>query len=108
MRWFLGYQDTKNYVLFEVDGKRFAVRQVVDGKSEELLKTPFDNDPEHYVQIDMNVKPNSVNVRLKPQDGSWQDVGTVTASGEDFTKGKFGILISGNDEVGISAVHFGR
>jgi hypothetical protein len=108
LRWFLAYQDTKNYVLFEVDGKRFTVREVSDGRSEELLKNPFDHDPEQYVQIDMGVKPSAVSVRLKPQDGSWQDMGTVTATGEDFTKGKFGILISGNDEVGVSAVHYGK
>jgi len=108
LRWFLAYQDTKNYVLFEVDGKHFIVRQVVDGKSDELLKAPFDNDPERYVQIDMAVKPESVNVRLKPEGGSWQDMGNVRAPGEDFTKGKFGILISGNDEVGVSTVHFNR
>ncbi len=106
LRWFLAYQDTKNYVLFEVDGKRFTVRQVEDGKSDEVLKAPFDNDPENYVQIDMGVKADSVNVRLKPEGGSWRDMGTVRAPGEDFTKGKFGILISGNDEVGVSTIHF--
>jgi hypothetical protein len=108
LRWFLAYQDTKNYVLLEVDGKRFTVRQVVDGKSEELLKAPFDHDPENYVQIDMGVRPDNVSVRLKGEGGSWQDMGTVRAPGEDFTKGKFGILISGNDEVGVSTVHFNK
>lgn len=108
LRWFLAYQDTKNYVLFEVDGKRFTVRQVVDGKSDEILKAPFDHDPENYVQIDMGVRPDAVTVRLKPEGGSWQEMGTVRAPGEDFTKGKFGILISGNDEVGVSTVHFNK
>lgn len=108
LRWFLAYQDTKNYVVFEVDGKRFTVRQVVDGKSDELLKAPFDSDPERYVQIDMGVKPDAVNVRLKPEGGGWQDMGSVRAPGEDFTKGKFGILISGNDEVGVSTIHFNK
>lgn len=108
LRWFLAYHDTKNYVLFEVDGKRFTVRQVVDGKSDEIAKAPFDHDPESYVQIDMGVRPDSVTVRLKPEDGGWQDMGVVRAPGEDFTKGKFGILISGNDEVGVSTVHFNK
>jgi hypothetical protein len=108
LRWFLAYQNTKNYVLFEIDGKRFTVRQVVDGKSDEIMKAPFDHDPENYVQIDMGVRPDAVTVRLKPEGGSWQDMGTVRAPGEDFTKGKFGILISGNDEVGVSTVHFNK
>jgi hypothetical protein len=56
----------------------------------------------------VSVKPNSVNTRLKPSEGGWQDMGPVTVMGRNFTQGKFGILISGNDEIAISPVHFGK
>jgi hypothetical protein len=108
LQWFFGYQDTKNYVLFQVDGKRFTVRQVVDGKSEELQKSPFDADLESYVQIEAAVKPNSIDTRLKGSDGGWQNMGPVTIMGRNFTQGKFGILISGNNEVAVSTVHYGK
>jgi hypothetical protein len=108
LQWFLGFRDTKNYVAFQVDGKHFTVRQVVDGKSEELQKVPFDCDPEKYVQIDMAVKQGSVDARLRPSDGSWENMGTVSVPGEDFTQGKFGLIISGNDEVGVSAVRYSK
>jgi hypothetical protein len=108
LQWFLGFQNTKNYVLFQVDGKHFTVRQVVDGKGDELQKSPFDAELESYVQVEVSVKPNSVNTRLKPSEGGWQDMGPVTVMGRNFTQGKFGILISGNDEIAISPVHFGK
>lgn len=109
LQWFVGYQNTRNYILFQVDGKHFIVRQVVDGKGEDLRKEAFDVDPEGYVQIDMAVKPHSVDTRLRPNDGAWQDMGSVTGITSDLTQGgKFGVLISGNDEIGVSSVHFGK
>jgi len=108
LQWFIGYQNTKNYVLFQVNGKHFTVKQVVDGKSDELRKVPFDGDPEGYIQIDMAVKPHSVDVRLKPDNGGWENMGSVGNINPDLTKGKFGVLISGNDEVGVSTIHYGK
>jgi hypothetical protein len=108
LQWFVGYQNTKNYVLFQVDGKHFTVKQVVDGKSDEIRKVPFDGDPQGYIQIDMAVKPHAVDVRLKPDTGGWEDMGSVGNINPDLTKGKFGVLISGNDEIGISTVHYGK
>jgi hypothetical protein len=108
LQWFFGYQDTKNYVLFQVDGKHFTARQVVDGRSEELQKVPFDADLESYVQVEASVKPNAIDTRLKTSDGGWQDMGPVTIMGRNFTQGKFGILISGNNEVAVSTVHYGK
>jgi hypothetical protein len=108
LQWFLGFQDTRNYLLFQVDGKHFVVREVVDGKGDDLRKESFDVDPEGYVQIDMAVKAHSVDTRLRPNDGNWRDMGSVTGITTDLTQGKFGILISGNDEIGISTVHYGK
>lgn len=108
LQWFVGYQDMKNYLLFQVDGKHFTVRQVVDGKGDELRKVPFDANPEGYIQIDMAVKAHSVDTRLRPNDGGWEDMGTVADTASDLTQGKFGVLISGNDEIGVSTVHYGK
>ncbi len=108
LQWFLGYQNTRNYVDFQVDGKHFTVKQIVDGKTEELLKAPFEGDLDTYVQVDLAVKTNSVATRLRSGDGAWQNMGNVSVPGEDFTQGKFGVLISGNDEVGVSSVRYGK
>lgn len=108
LQWFIGYQNTKNYVLFQVDGKHFTVKQIVDGKGDELRKVPFDGDPEGYIQIDMAVKPHSVDVRLKPDNGGWENMGAVGNINPELINGKFGVLISGNDEVGVSTIHYGK
>lgn len=108
LQWFVAFQDTKNYVLFQVDGKHFTVRRVENGKSNELQKLPFDPDPEDSIGVQISLKPNSVDTRLKSLNGSWQDMGPVTSPGSDFTQGKFGLLISGNDEVGVSTIHFSK
>jgi hypothetical protein len=108
LQWFLGFKDTKNYVVFQVDGKHFTVRQVVDGKSDELQKGSFECNPEEYVQIDMAVKKNSVSTRLRAGEGSWENMGPVNVPGDDLTQGKFGVLISGSDEVGVSSIRYGK
>jgi hypothetical protein len=108
LQWFVAFQDTKNYVLFQVDGKHFTVRRIENGKSNELQKLPFDPDPEDSIGVQISLKPNSVDTRLKSLNGSWQDMGPVTSPGSDFTQGKFGLLISGNDEVGVSTIHFSK
>jgi hypothetical protein len=108
LQWFVGYQDTKNYVLFQIDGKHFVVRQVVDGKSEERKKENFDANLDNYLQIEMAIQSGSVSTRLRSQDGSWRDMGTASAAGPDLTQGKVGILISGNDEVAVSSIHFAK
>lgn len=106
LQWFVSFQDTKNYVLFQVDGKRFTVRRVVNGKSNDLQKLPFDADPEDSIGVQISLKPNSVDTRLKSQTGAWQDMGPITSPGSDFTRGRFGLLIAGNDEVGVSTIRF--
>jgi tRNA U34 2-thiouridine synthase MnmA/TrmU len=108
LQWFVGFKDTKNYINFQLDGKRLTVKRIVNGKSEELQKAPFEADLDNYVQIDLGVKPDSVSTRLRTADGAWQNMGTATVQGEDLTKGSFGVLISGNDEVGVSTVHYGK
>ena len=108
LQWFVAFHDTKNYVLFQVNGKHFTVRRVDNGKSDELQKVPFDGDADDSIGVQISLKPNSVDTRLKAKDGSWKDMGPVTSPGSDFTQGRFGLLISGNDEVGVSAIRFSR
>ena len=108
LQWFVGYQDTKNYVLFQLDGKHLTIRQVVDGKGQEIRKMAFDANLENVVGIEMAVKAHSVETRLKPSDGGWENMGEVGDIASDLTQGKFGVLISGNDEIGVSSVQYAK
>jgi hypothetical protein len=108
LQWFVDFKDTKNYVVYQLDGKHFTAREVVDGKSKELQKSPFNGSPEDLTGVEISLKPNSVDTRLKSADGTWQDMGPVTSPGRDFTLGKVGVLVAGNDEVRVSNFRIAR
>ncbi len=97
VQWYAGYQDPQNYVLFTLDGKHAIVREVRDGKSFEVSKTPLPIDSNELLQIDISVKPNVISSRIKTPYGDWVDVGSVSSPGRDFTQGKVGMYRSGNN-----------
>ena len=108
LQWFVDFKDTKNYVVYQLDGKHFTAREVVDGKSKELQKLPFSGSAEDLTGVEISLKPNSVDTRLKSADGTWQDMGPITSPGRDFTLGKVGVLVTGNDEVSVSNFRIAR
>ncbi len=83
-------------MLFTLDGKHAVIREVRDGKSFEVSKTPFSVESNQWVQVDLSVKPNTINARIKTPEGEWTDIGSVSSPGRDFTQGRIGVYKSGN------------
>ncbi len=106
LQWYAGYLDRENYVLFTLDGKHASLREVQDGKSQEISRIPFSSDSDEWVQVDLVVRPNSISARVKLPETAWDDVGTVTNPASDFTKGKVGFYIPGSDEIAVSNFRF--
>lgn len=106
LQWYAGYHDSDNYVLFTVDGKRAIVREMQDGKSTELSRTPFNADSGEWVQVEMSVKATGISARIRNVDGSWSELDPVPSPGRDFTLDKVGFYVPGNDEVTISKFRF--
>lgn len=106
LQWYAGYQDSQNYVLFTVDGKHAIVRDIRDGKPTEVNRIPFNADSNEWVQVDLSVKPGSIDARLRTPDAPWHDVGTVISQGRDFTQGKVGFYVPGNDEIAVANFQF--
>jgi hypothetical protein len=104
LQFYAGYQDEDNYVLFTLDGKHVTVKQVRDGKSTER-KTPFTSDLNDWVQVQMSVRANTIDARVKTPGGAWDDLGPVGTL-RDSTQGKVGFLIPGNDEIAVSNFRF--
>lgn len=104
--WYAGYQDPQNYVLFVADGKHVSVRQVIDGHQSEVSRVPLNVDPDNWVQVDMTVRPNAITTRVKTPETGWQDVGTVSSNGRDFTQNSVGLYVPGNDEVRVANFRF--
>jgi len=106
LQWYAGYLDSLDYVLFTIDGKHATLREFHDGKSTEVSRIPFNVDSNQWVQVDLAVRPNEISARVKTPDTGWSDIGSVTSSDHDFTQGRVGFYIPGNDEVAVSNFRF--
>lgn len=106
VRWFLNYLDPKNYALFELDEENFWAKVVENGKTLERKKVAHKQDKNMRVwniQIDAGAQRL---VHKIQSDTAWVDLDSWSEPGRDFTKGKFGILVNGTDEVGLSNFAF--
>ncbi len=101
LQWFAGYQDQRDFLLFQTDGKHLTVREVVDGKGSEIRKIPMDVEPTEWLQVEMTVQPNEISTRVRAPGGAWQDIGSVPSLGRDFTQGRAGFFVPGNDEISV-------
>ena len=105
IRWGLQYSDAKNYDLFEIDKKNFWSKVIVKGKSLERPKVERPEDKEKAFTVQIEVSPDRVTHRLM-SDGKWITLDNWSEAGRDFTDGKFGFVIQGNDAIGISEFKF--
>jgi hypothetical protein len=106
LQWYAAYQDPSNYILFTLDGKHATVHQVRDGKSTDVSRIPFEADSNTWVEVDMSVKANGIDARIKTPDGGWSDLGSIPADGRDFTQGKVGFYIPDKDSIAVSNFRF--
>lgn len=106
LQWYAGYQDSRNYVLFTLDGKHATVREVRDGKATEVNRISFNLESDQWVQVDLTVRPKTIDARVKTPASGWSDMGAVTSPERDFTQGRVGLYIPGNDEVAVSDFRF--
>lgn len=105
IRWFADYVDPKNYGLFEIDKKTFWAKSVTNGKSKDREKTQHGLENQKAFTIQVDVAPEHVVTRLKNGD-TWITLDSWTEAGRNFSEGKFGFYIPGNDEIGITEFHF--
>ncbi len=106
LQWYAGYVDSQNYILFTLDGKHATIHEVRNGKSTEVNRVPFNVDSNQWVQVDLSVRAKSIDARVKTPDSGWSDVGAVSSTDHDFTQGRVGLYIPGNDEVAVSDFRF--
>jgi len=102
IRWCVEYRDSRNYLLYELDHKNFWAEVVENGKKFERDKVQHDLDKQKAFTIQIEITPDRCIHRIKNPSGQWVVLDSFTEPGRDFTKGKFGFLIQGNDEIGVS------
>jgi serine/threonine protein kinase len=105
LQWVLNHLDDRNYVLFQTDKKLFYRSVVRNGTTQELAKVPIGVAYNGYYTIQIRVAANSIQHEVF--DGkNWVPVDSWTEPGMNLAGGKFGLLVPGGDEVGISNFTF--
>jgi hypothetical protein len=106
IRWVLNYVDKQNYDSFELDNKSFTPKVVVKGKTSERPKTQIkDLEKQKTFTVQIDVTPDHI-VQKMSMGGTWVDLDTWAEPGQNFSAGKFGFLVQGDDEIGVSSFTF--
>jgi hypothetical protein len=105
IRWCLQYVDAKNYLLYEMDRKNFWAGVIQKGARFERVKAPHNLGNQKAFTIQIEVTPDRLVQKVRVGD-EWKVLDTFAEPGRDFTQGKFGFLIQGNDEIAISDFKF--
>jgi hypothetical protein len=104
--WCLEYIDPKNYSLYEMDNKNFWAKVVVKGKTLERTHTQLkDLEKQKSFTIQAEVTPERI-VHKMFSGGEWMILDSWAETGRNFSEGKFGFLIQGNDEIGLTDFKF--
>jgi PEGA domain-containing protein len=106
VRWCVNRVDDKNYDLFEIDSKSLSSRVMQDGKLYERPKVAIKdlgNQKQFAIQID--VSPEHI-VHKIFMGGEWMTLDSWAEPGRNFSQGKFGFLVQGNDEIGLTEFKF--
>jgi hypothetical protein len=104
VRWFLDYTDNRNYALFEMDDTNFWAKDVVNGRTRDIARTIHKQGEKTWV-LQIEVSPERVVHKMQIGD-QWYLLYTWDQAGRDFTDGKFGFRVQGNDEIGVSDFRF--
>jgi hypothetical protein len=105
IRWCLQYLDSKNYLLYEMDRKNFWAGVIQKGQRLERVKAPHNLGNQKAFTIQIEVTPDRLVQKVRVGD-QWKVLDTFVEEDRDFTQGKFGFLIQGNDEIAISDFKF--
>jgi hypothetical protein len=101
LQWVVNQTDDRNYVLFQLEKNVFTRSQVRNGAATELARVPLSFAPPGYYTMQVRVAAGTIAHQIF--DGkNWIALDSWTEPGQDFTRGKFGFLIPGNDEVAFS------
>jgi hypothetical protein len=105
IRWCFQYLDSKNYLLYEIDRTRFWAGVIKQGERLERVRAPHNLGNQKAFTIQIEVTPDRLVQAVRVGD-QWKVLDTFVEPGRDFTQGKFGFLIQGNDEIAISDFKF--
>ena len=87
-----------------MDDKNFWVRDVVNGKSTERSKTEHKAGEKTWtVQVEVYAEKIVHKMQI---NGQWFNLDSWEQSGRDFSDGRFGFLVQGDNEIAVSDFKF--
>jgi hypothetical protein len=102
LQWVVNFKDARNHILLQMDDDDYWRKIVAEGRTRELFKTKHGLDRKQgYFTLSIDLAANTLTHKLY-KNGAWTVLDSWTANDIDFTAGKFGFYIPGNDEVGLS------
>ena len=106
VRWVSDYQDAKNYVMSELDENNLTIRDVVNGKTSDHAKVKHNvESKEKAWAIQIEISDDHLIQRIQ-KNQQWITLDDWAKPDHKFADGKFGFLVQGNDEIGISDFKF--
>jgi hypothetical protein len=102
LEWFIARTDDRNYILFRLDKKNLVAEQFVNGKGREVAKLQVSFDHDQPIAVRIEVSATTVTTMIR-QGTAWTTMSPVSDASGKFDKGRFGLHISGRDEVGINS-----
>ncbi len=102
LQWMLNCVDANNYVLFQMDENNFYRSVVRNGEKGDEVKIPHKGDKKSFRTLQIRVGLNEI-THLIRQGDNWVVLERWTQPGSNFTLGRFGFYIPGNDQVALSS-----
>jgi hypothetical protein len=102
LQWMLNCLDANNYVLFQMDENNFYRIVVRNGEKGDEVKIPHKSDKKSFRTLQVRVGLNEI-THLIRQGDIWVVLERWPQPGSNFTLGRFGFYIPGNDQVALSS-----
>jgi len=106
LRWVVNYSDERNHDLFEMDRRSLYHTVVRNGRKNERPRVAHNLGDWQYCTVQIEVSSGSIIHRVRKGE-EWVTVSqTPGEPGRDYTQGKFGFYLPGDDTVGLSHFSF--
>jgi hypothetical protein len=99
----VNYIDDKNYTLLRLDHDYYHRIQCVKGKRSEAAKMPHGLGFKEQMLASLQIEAGQGSLVVKGRKGDdWVTIEALSAPDQNFSAGRFGLLINGKDEVRIA------
>lgn len=105
MRWVLAYQDSRNYIDFQIDKQSYVSEIIRNGKKTKRVDLKHNAQGPTY-QLQVRVAPTKLSVEIRNADGKYLLLDEWTDPPMDLTAGQFGFRLPNQDQIFLTDFSF--